>query len=288
MYRLKGKSLNGVNFYERDGRMYGALKDYGVNTEYEMRETVLCKPVDTVMMDLDGTTLTSEEFWIYIIEETVKELLGNPKFSLEEADIPFVSGFTTFRHLEYCIGKYAQSRDLSDAVARYHRIVERELVKIERGEGNLSAFRPTDGLKEFLLELKRRGIRIGLATSGLDYKALPEIHAVFRTLQLGDPLKFYDAIILGGRRKGTGEYGTIGEVAAKPHPWVYTELAYVGLGIKEPSHVFGIEDSAAGVLALRFAGFSAIGLASGNIAKSGLDCLCHKKVENLSEILELL
>lgn len=288
MFSLNGKSLNGVKFLERNGRMYGALKDYGVNTEYEMREVKLCKPIDAVMMDLDGTTLTSEEFWIYIIEETVKEILGDSNFSLEEEDIPFVSGFTTFRHLEYCIEKYAQGRDLSDAVARYHRIVERELEKIERGEGNVAAFRPTEGLKEFLLELKRRGIRIGLATSGLDYKALPEIHAVFRNLKLGDPLKFYDAIIMGGRRKGAGEYGTIGEVAAKPHPWVYTELAYVGLGIKEPSHVFGIEDSAAGVLALRFAGFSAIGLASGNIAKSGLDCLCCKKAKNLSEILELL
>ena len=143
-------------------------------------------------------------------------------------------------------------------------------------------------LKEFLLAVKSKGIKIGLVTSGLDYKAIPEIVAVFRSLGMGDPLKFYDAIITGGHRKDTHEYGTLGEIAAKPHPWVYTEVAYMGLKVKDPSKVIGIEDSAAGVLALRFAGFPVIGVQEGNIAKSGLDCLCCKKVDDLRELIDLL
>ncbi len=78
------------------------------------------------------------------------------------------------------------------------------------------------------------------------------------------------------------------EIAAKPHPWIYAELAYSGLKITDSARVIGVEDSAAGVMSLRFAGFAVIGLESGNIAKSGLDCLCEKKVSRLTEILDLI
>ena len=154
-----------------------------------------------------------------------------------------------------------------------------ELKKIMEGKGRADAFRPAEGLKDFLLGAKSRGIKIGLATSGLDYKAIPEIVAAFRVLDMGDPLTFYDSVITGGRRKDTGEYGSLGEIVSKPHPWIYTELAYMGLKIKNPSHVAGIEDSAAGVMALRFAGFPVFGLKNGNINASGLDGLCIKKAE---------
>lgn len=46
--------------------------------------------------------------------------------------------------------------------------------------------------------------------------------------------------------------------------------------------------SAAGVMALRFAGFPAVGVNRGNIKQSGLDSLCEKKVNALSEVLELI
>ena len=59
----------------------------------------------------------------------------------------------------------------------------------------------------------------------------------------------------------------------------------MGLKVKDPTRVIGIEDSAAGVMALRFAGFPVIGLNGGNITQSGLDCLCYKKVNTLKEIL---
>ena len=55
---------------------------------------------------------------------------------------------------------------------------------------------------------------------------------------------------------------------------------------REIENVIGIEDSAAGVMALRFAGFPVFGLNAGNITQSGLDCLCYKKVDKLQEILD--
>ncbi len=285
MRELIGKKLNNVEFIERDGKAYGKLQNSGVSMEYEIKPVTVHKPVEAVLMDLDGTTVTSEEFWIYIIERTMQELVRDSDFRLEEADVPFVSGFTTADHLQYCINKYYPEQDLAKAIEIYHKVAKAELDEILEGRGKVEAFKPTDGLKDFLYELKRRGIKIGLVTSGLDYKAIPEIVAVFRTLGMGDPLAFYDAIITGGHRKDTHEYGSLGEIAAKPHPWVYTEVAYMGLKIKNPENVIGIEDSAAGVMALRFAGFPVFGLNAGNITQSGLDCLCYKKVDTLQQIL---
>ena len=288
MIDLAGKKLGSVEFTEKDGELFGRVKTCGVCADYKISPVTYKKPVEAVLMDLDGTTLKSEEFWIFIIEETVKKLLGNDKFSFTDEDIPFVSGYTTIDHLNYCIKKYGIEKSINEASAIYHRLAEEELKKIMDGGGRADAFKPVDGLKEFLTELKRRKIKIGLATSGLDYKAIPEITAAFRTLKMGNPLDFYDAIITGGRRKDTGDYGTIGEIASKPHPWIYTELAYTGLKITDPIKAVGIEDSAAGVLSLRFAGFAAIGIGGGNITDSGIDCLCAAKANTLAEIAELI
>ena len=288
MRELINKKLGNVEFLEKDGKMYGRVTGSGVVADYEVKPVSLPSSIEAILMDLDGTTVTSEEFWIYIIERTMQLLVEDDTFKLAEEDIPFVSGFTTADHLQYCINKYFPDKKLSDANAIYHKVAKSELDEILNGGGKSDAFKPTKGLKEFLLAVKEKGIKIGLVTSGLDYKAIPEIVAVFRTLDMGDPLKFYDAIITGGHRKDTHEYGTLGEIAAKPHPWVYTEVAYMGLKITDPSKVLGIEDSSAGVMALRFAGFPVVGVQEGNIAQSGLDCLCCKKVDDLRELIDLL
>ncbi len=288
MKRLVGKSLNNVSFFERDGELYGKLSNYGVTADYRIAPVEFKAPAQAILMDLDGTTLTSEEFWMFIIERTMQKLMGDEKFALEEADIPFVSGFTTIDHLNYCINKYAPDKKIEAASTLYHETAEYELSEIMEGRGHVDAFRPMEGLKEFLTEVKARKIKIGLATSGLDYKAIPEIVAAFRALDMGDPREFYDAIITGGRRKDVGDYGTLGEVVSKPHPWIYTELTYLGLKISDPTRVIGIEDSAAGLLSLRFSSFPVIGLNSGNIGQSGLDCLCHGKVDVLTDILPML
>ncbi len=288
MRELSGKKLGNVTFNECDGKMIATVVNSGVTAHYEIKDVEYKAPCEAILMDLDGTTLTSEEFWVFIIEETMKKLIGDESFALCEADVPFVSGFTTADHLTYCINKYAKGADLNKALEIYHKTTEYELGRIMKGEGHVEAFTPAEGLKEFLLGVKERGIKIGLVTSGLDYKAIPEIVAVFQTLDMGDPLEFYDTIITGGRRKDVGDWGTLGEIVSKPHPWLYTETAYMGLKIKNPDRVLGIEDSAAGAVALRIAGFPVVGLECGNIGDSGLDCICAKKVSKLVEILDFI
>ena len=179
-------------------------------------------------MDLDGTSVHSEEFWMYIIERTMAGLLKNPKFTLEQCDVPYVSGHSVSEHLLYYIEKYAPDKTVEEARLIYTQTTEYEMNEILHGRGKEGAFTPAPYLKEFLMELKARDIKIGLVTSGLYVKAMPEIISAFKTLNMGDPVDFYDAIITAGTALIKGQTGTIGELAPKPHPWLYAETARVG------------------------------------------------------------
>jgi beta-phosphoglucomutase-like phosphatase (HAD superfamily) len=162
--------------------------------------------------------------------------------------------------------------------------------EIMNGRGRTDAFVPTPGLRDFLFELKSREIKIGLVTSGLYKKAWPEILSAFRTLNMGDPNDFYDAIITAGFPLRKGSPGTLGELSPKPHPWLYAEVACVGLGIEpqESGHVVGIEDSGAGVCSIRLANIPVVGIAGGNIEQSGTLGLCHHYCSGFSEILRII
>jgi beta-phosphoglucomutase len=258
----------------------------GYPAYYPLHPVELRRPVRAVLMDLDGTSVHSEGFWIWIIEQTVASVLGNPRFTLEAADLPFVSGHSVSEHLQYCIAKYCPDRTVEQARVYYYEHTHREMSAIVEGRGRADAFVPAPGLREFLLEAKAAGIRIALVTSGLYEKAYPEILAAFRTLGMGDPAEFYDAIITAGFPLRKGQPGTLGELSPKPHPWLYAEAARVGLGIpfEERASVVGIEDSGAGVCAIRLAGFAPIGLAGGNILETGTRALCELYCRDLAEV----
>ncbi len=257
---------------------------------YPLPEARFEGPAEAVLMDLDGTSVRSEGFWMGIIEQTTARLLGDAAFRLEPADAPHVSGHSVSEHLQYCLAKYCPSRRVEEARRHYFDITTFEMQEILEGRGRADAFTPSPGLKEFLLALKDHGIKIGLVTSGLYQKAWPEIVAAFRTLGLGDPAAFYDAIISAGFAIRPGACGTLGELSPKPHPWLYAETARVGLGI-DPARrhrVIGIEDSGAGVLSLRLAGFAALGVADGNIDASGVRPLLYGTCRDLREALPVV
>jgi beta-phosphoglucomutase-like phosphatase (HAD superfamily) len=259
----------------------------GYPAYYPVHPVRIEKPVRAVLMDLDGTSVRSETFWIWIIQLSIASVLGNPNFELEEADLPYVSGHSVSEHLQYCIRKYCPERTVEEARTYYFEHTRREMQNILEGRGRADAFTPTPGLKEFLLTLKDMGIQIGLVTSGLFEKAWPEIVSAFRTLDMGDPKDFYDAIISAGFAIRKGEVGTLGELSPKPHPWLYAETSRVGLGIpfEERNRVVGIEDSGAGVCSIRIAGFPVIGIGGGNILESGTRALCECFCETFEEIL---
>ncbi|MGE5557568.1 MAG: HAD family hydrolase [Bacillota bacterium] len=257
---------------------------------YPVHPVKLEKPVRAVLMDLDGTSVQSEEFWVWIIQLTVGSLLGNPRFALEEADLPYVSGHSVTEHLRYCMQKYCPGSELADARRLYLEHARREMREILMGNGRPDAFKPRPGLKEFLLAVKTAGIKIGLVTSGLYEKAWPEIVAAFNVMGMGDPREFYDAIISAGFPLRKGEPGTLGELSPKPHPWLYAETCAIGLGIDfaKRNTVLGIDDSGAGVCSIRIAGFPTAGIAGGNIIESGTRELCGYYCADFKEILAII
>ena len=273
-----------------DKRLCYVKSALGYPAIYPMHETHFEPKAEAILMDLDGTSVHSEAFWMWVIQETTARLLGRSDFKNEPEDEPYISGHSVSEHLQYMIDKYAKGESLEKARGYYFDIVNYEINEILHGRGNQDAFTPAPGLKEFLKTVKGEGIKIGLVTSGLYEKAMPEIISAFRQLEMGDPVDFYDAIITAGQALRKGQTGTLGELAPKPHPWLYAETARVGLGVPfENRHkVLGIEDSSAGVVSIKLAGFSCCGVAGGNIEKAGVDELCDYKVESITDILNII
>lgn len=274
-----------------DGRVISYVHSkMGYPAMYPLQPARIEKPIKAILMDLDGTSVRSEEFWIWIIEQTTARLLDNPKFTLEDADFPYVSGYSVSEHLQHCIDKYCPDKSVEEARTHYFDITHTQMKAVLDGTGRADAFKPVEGLKDFLMALKDRQIKIGLVTSGLHEKAWPEIIAAFRQLDMGDPCDFYDAIISAGYAIRKGQAGTLGELSPKPHPWLYAETARVGLGMdpEDRGHVIGMEDSGAGVVSVRLAGFAAIGMAEGNICESGTQGLCSAYCDNFTEVLNII
>ncbi|MEO0454582.1 MAG: HAD hydrolase-like protein [Verrucomicrobiota bacterium] len=278
-----------IAFEEHTLALVNSAMDYPAY--YPVYPVKMEKPTKAVLMDLDGTSVRSEEFWIWIIQMSTASVLGDEKFELEDEDLPYVSGHSVSEHLQYCIQKYCPDRSVEEARQFYFEHTRREMNEIMEGRGRPGAFTPSPGLKEFLYALKEQGIKIGLVTSGLYEKAWPEILDAFRTLEMGEPKEFYDAIITAGFPMQQGKSaGTLGELSPKPHPWLYAEVARVGLGLdfEDRHQIIGIEDSGAGVCSVRLAGFGTVGFGGGNIDESGTRGLCHHFCDTFEEILKIV
>ena len=262
----------------------------GYSAYYPVPELELERPVEGVLMDLDGTSVKSEEFWMWIIGNSMKAVTKNPRFEFEDADIPFISGNCISEHLYYCIEKYCPDVPYQVLRDEYFSEVEYEMREIMEGRGKDGAFTPAEGLKDLLLSLREKNIKIGLVTSGLYEKAMPEIISAFKTLKMGDPVDFYDAIITAGTTFRKGQTSTLTELPVKPHPWLYAETGQFGLKIpfERRNRVIAIEDSGAGICSARLAGYYTIGIGGGNIEKSGTKFLCGSYFENLIEAKDFI
>lgn len=280
-----------IDVVEIDGNKYvNVHSSMGYGAIYPMLDTDFQPRAEAVLMDLDGTSVKSESFWIWIIQSTIAKLIDKPKFELEDKDVPYVSGHSVSEHLQYCIGKYATGKSIEDARKIYYEIADFEMSEILSGRGRDGAFTPAEGLKDFLYELKSNKIKIGLVTSGLYKKAMPEIISAFKTLKMGDPIDFYDCIITAGFPLGKGMVGTLGELSPKPHPWLYAETLSIGLGIpfNRRHKAIAIEDSSAGIVSIKLAGISSVGISGGNIEQAGMESFCDYRIDKLSEMLNIV
>ena len=81
-----------------------------------------------VLMDMDGTTTTTEELCIYSLEQMVRRMSGkmNPSFwkGLDrENDYPNIIGNSTTMHVEFLIGKYEDMMDPTHTAEAFARAI---------------------------------------------------------------------------------------------------------------------------------------------------------------------
>ena len=72
---MKKYNVNGVEFFDWKGKPYCTIHQCGVEATYPFEKPKTEFPIQAVLMDLDGTTVISEEFWIYLIEKTSSKYL---------------------------------------------------------------------------------------------------------------------------------------------------------------------------------------------------------------------
>jgi hypothetical protein len=104
--------LKNVKFDVGENKVNCTINQSGVVATYPLPKCCFEPKANAVLMDLDGTSVQSEEFWIYLIEKTAQTLAKNKKIVFTEEDIPFVSGFTTIEHLSYCIKKFGLKEEI--------------------------------------------------------------------------------------------------------------------------------------------------------------------------------
>jgi beta-phosphoglucomutase-like phosphatase (HAD superfamily) len=281
-----GSGDGSVEFFAAGGESFARVTSrLGGATIYPLPPPARVEAISALLMDLDGTTVRSEPFWEKVLERTLGRLLEDPAFRFAPEDSVFISGRTVSEHLSWAIDRYRAPARLDAALYCYHEEMRAELA----GESG-RRIEPIPGLRALLLAAKERGVKVALVSSGWTDKVVPQLEALFAALDLGAPEDFYDTIVTGGSLVRAGSYGTVGELTSKPHPWLHREAALVGLGIpfERRGGVVGLEDSAAGVCALRIAGFRSVGVAGGNLAAAGMAPLCEAVVADLEEAATVL
>ena len=118
-----------VEFVGFDSHTLALVKSSMGYPAYYPVQPLLDAPLQAVLMDLDGTTVHSEEFWVWIIQLSTASLLGNSRFELEDADLPYVSGHSVSEHLQHCIAKYCPDKTVEEARRFYFE-------HTHRGEGS--------------------------------------------------------------------------------------------------------------------------------------------------------
>ncbi|MHC4715718.1 MAG: HAD family hydrolase, partial [Planctomycetota bacterium] len=76
-----------VEFIARQDRTLAYVRSaLGHSAIYPLAPATIEPPVEAVLMDLDGTSVRSEPFWVWIIRSTIAELIGDEAFELADAD----------------------------------------------------------------------------------------------------------------------------------------------------------------------------------------------------------
>ncbi len=173
--------------------------------------------VEAVIFDMDGIIIDSEPYWKEA-EEKVYNSLG---LNITQEMCVETTGLGTHEAVSYWYRIMPwQGKTIKEVCSEIEAEVRR--IVIERGE-------PIPGVVELILNLKSKGIRIGLASSS--------------------PKHLIDTVLdkLNLRHYFEVAHSAEFEIAGKPHPAVYLGAARI-MGVK-PSNCLAIEDSITGMKA---------------------------------------
>lgn len=177
-------------------------------------------------------------------DPALKELLSSETMPLEVADKSALE----------LTDKYNVRMDrLQGAIDIYYANYHIILMGIRDGKIAEALIEPMPFLAEFLSISKKLGIKLGLVTSSVRTEAEIVMPIVFAGMGFDTPFKeYYDTIVTADNNEM--------ENYLKPHPMLYdislTEMGFQHQSMRNGS--FGIEDSTAGLKAVRAAGISAV------------------------------
>jgi len=236
-------------FTQSKGRDYVTVH-HPVETRYVLGEPPESfDGLEAVMMDMDGSSTDTEKLVLEAMRQMMAEALSVPSFRFAAEDYAHIIGDSTTNHVRYLVSTYGlDSTALQQYIEGYYRHYHAALEGIRDGAIRDALIEPMPGLREFLTTLKARDVKVGLVTSSLKKEVDIVMPVVFDRMGLPpDYEAFYDGVITAD---------DVGEAFLKPHPNLYWRMAEEKLCLRDWRRAFVVEDSAAGILAARIAGFA--------------------------------
>ncbi|MCL2700259.1 MAG: HAD-IA family hydrolase [Phycisphaerae bacterium] len=208
---------------------------------------------DGVIFDMDGVLCDSEPF---ICEAAMTMFRERHGLAVAAADfVPFV-GAGENRYLGGVAEKYGVTLDLESDKARTYAIY----LEIIRGR-----LGPLEGVREFIANCRRRGLKLAVASSADRAKVDGNLR------EIGLPWATFDAVVNG-----------LDVVHKKPAPEIFL-LAASKLSLP-PARCVVVEDAPNGVQAAKAAGAACLGLTTSFSADALRDCGADWIAPNLAHV----
>ena len=243
----------------------------------------LVKPVRAVLLDLDGTSLLSEDFWAAVLAETLARC---GRTVINHVDQTLLRGGSTEEHLAQLMVRYGLRVDRDQVRTAYQEVVDERF-----HEASIAELADVMPIAEGFVALRDRLLALRLpmllVTNGGFAKTAKQLEILAHHLEESSPDRVATGVWCSPDPPGAG-LNSFGAGSAKPHPWPYFEAATRGAGLTEGelASVVGVDDSFAGVVSMRLAGVISYGLDSENVRALGASEFADRIISSLADVLD--